>query len=109
MTARKTPVKTVAKAPARRTAKTKPVLITTAHRGVFAGLVPANQDHTAETVTLNRCRMAIYWGTSKGVLELADTGPTGKSRISAPADGVGLRAVTMIADITPEAWAAWTR
>lgn len=89
--------------------KTKPVLVTTSHRGVFAGLAPATQDLTAETVVLDDCRMAIYWGTTKGVFELAATGPTSKSRISAPADRVGLRAVTAIADITPEAWAKWTR
>ena len=89
--------------------KTKPVLVTTAHRGVFAGLVPTSQDPTAETVVLNDCRMAIYWGTTKGVFELAATGPTSKSRISAPAENVGLRSVTAIADITPEAWTKWTR
>lgn len=86
----------------------KPVLITTQHRGVFAGLVPDDQDHTAQTVVLDSCRMAIYWGTTNGVLQLAETGPTEKSRIGAPADNVGLRDVTMIADITPEAWALWT-
>jgi hypothetical protein len=89
---------------------TKPVLVTTAHRGVFAGLVPTDQDMCAETITLTDARMAIYWGTTKGVLQLADTGPTKTSRISAPAPiVVGLRAVTLIADVTPEAWAAWTR
>ena len=89
--------------------KTKPVLVTTEHRGVFAGLAPATQDPTAETITLDDCRMAIYWGTTKGVFELAATGPTSKSRISAAADNVGLRAVTAIVDITPEAWSKWAR
>jgi hypothetical protein len=91
------------------TRKTKNILVTTQHRGVFAGTVPATQDMCAETVTLDNCRMAIYWGTTKGVLELASTGPNAKSRIGAPADGVGLRGVTLMAAITDEAWTAWTR
>ncbi len=65
---------------------TKPVLITTQHRGVFAGLIPVDQDLSVKAMPLKSARMAIYWGTSKGVMELCDTGPTSKSRISAPAD-----------------------
>ncbi len=91
------------------TTTTRPVLVTTAHRGVFAGLVPADQDPTAGTVILDECRMAIYWATTRGVLELAEVGPNSKSRLSAPANRVGLRDVTMISDITPEAWVAWSR
>lgn len=83
----------------------KPVLITTQHRGVFAGLVPDDQDMTARTVALKSARMFIYWGTTKGVMELAETGPTEKSRISATADIPALHDVTAIFTITPEAWA----
>jgi hypothetical protein len=85
----------------------KPILITTQHRGVFAGLIDDTTDTTNRTLALTEARMAIYWGTTLGVLELAETGPTGKSRISAPAD-VLLHDVTMVADVTPEAWAKWT-
>jgi hypothetical protein len=86
---------------------TKPVLVTTSHRGVFAGLVPADQDMTARTVALGSAKMAIYWGTTKGVMQLAETGPTTKSRISAPADIPALHDITAIFDITPAAWAKW--
>jgi len=87
----------------------KPVLVTTKHRGVFGGLAPDKQKLDATDITLKDARMAIYWGTTKGVLELADTGPTGKSRISSAAIEVGLTDVTMIARISDEAWEAWTQ
>lgn len=84
-----------------------PVLITTQHRGVFAGLVPDDQDMSARSMPLKSARMAIYWGTTKGVMQLAETGPTGKSRISATADIPMLNDITAIFTITPEAWKAW--
>lgn len=87
----------------------KPVLVTTKHRGVFGGLVPNNQNMTATEIKLKDARMAIYWGTAKGVLELADTGPTDKSKISLPASEVGLTDVTMIANVTDKAWEGWNR
>ena len=87
----------------------KQVLVTTAHRGVFAGEIPASQDIGATAMPLINARMAIYWGTTKGVMELAHTGPTSSSKISAPADIPMLRDITAIFAITPEAWAKWTR
>jgi len=85
----------------------KPVLITTAHRGVFVGLVPEDQDMSVKAMPLAAARMAIYWGTTKGVMQLAETGPTSKSRISAPADIAMLHDITAVFDVTPEAWAKW--
>lgn len=85
----------------------KPILVTTAHRGVFAGLVPADTDLSAKTISLKEARMAIYWGTTKGVMELAETGPTDKSRISAKADIPVLHDVTAVLDVSDAAWAKW--
>lgn len=85
----------------------RPVLVTTKHRGVFAGLLSTDQDMGAETLDLKSARMAIYWGTTKGLMQLCQTGPTEKSRISAPADIPSLRDVTAVFDITAEAWAKW--
>ncbi|MGL4297520.1 MAG: DUF6948 domain-containing protein [Candidatus Neomicrothrix subdominans] len=85
---------------------TTPVLVTTKHRGVFGGLLDNDVPRDATTLNLTDARMAIRFGTTKGVLELAHTGPTSSSRISAPAD-ITLQDVTMIADITPAAWAKW--
>lgn len=85
----------------------KPVLVTTAHRGVFAGLIDDDQDLTAKAMPLRQARMAIYWGTTKGVMQLADTGPTSSSRIGAPADIPMLHDITALFTIKDEAWAKW--
>lgn len=55
---------------------------------------------------LKRARMAIYWGTTKGVMELAEVGPNPKSKISSRAD-LDLRGVTCVMEVTPEAVAKW--
>ncbi len=86
----------------------KPVLITTQHRGVFAGLIPDDQDLTAKAMPLKNARMAIYWGTTKGLMELCETGPTGKSKISAPANIPMLHDITAVFDITQAAWEKWS-
>lgn len=85
----------------------KHILITTQHRGVFAGEVPDDQDIAAKAMALQNARMAIYWGTTKGLMELCETGPTNKSRISAPADIPMLHDITAVFDITDAAWAKW--
>lgn len=81
----------------------RPVIICTEHRGVFYGYAT---DTSGDVVKLARAKMAIYWGTTRGVMELAHTGPTSKSRISAPAD-IEVRKVTAVFDVTPEAEAKW--
>lgn len=85
----------------------KPVLITTIHRGVFAGLIPDDQDLTAKGMPLQSAKMAIYWGTTRGVMELCDSGPTSKSKISAVADIPMLHDITAVFSISEKAWAAW--
>jgi hypothetical protein len=59
-------------------------------------------------MALTDARMAIYWGTTKGVMELADTGPTSKSKISARADIPVLHDITAVFAITDAAWKKWT-
>ena len=85
----------------------KPVLITTEYRGVFAGLIPNDQDLSARSMPLKSAKMAIYWGTTKGVMQLCASGPTSKSKVSAPADIPMLHGITAIFDIEPDAWNAW--
>lgn len=84
-----------------------PYMVTTAHRGVFAGLIPADTDLSQKTLSLKSARMAIAWGTTKGVMQLCDTGPTSNSRISAPADIPVLHDITGVFSITEKAWAKW--
>lgn len=80
------------------------ILVTTEHRGVWFAQVEESADLTPTTLTnLKNCRMAIYWGTKKGLQELCETGPTKDSRISAPADIVALHKVTAVFDVTDEA------
>lgn len=81
----------------------RPVLVTTTYKGVFFGYA---EDTTGDTIKLSRARMAIYWGTKKGVMQLCETGPTSSSKISARAD-IEVRGITMVADVTPDAVNAW--
>ena len=85
----------------------KPVLITTEYRGVFAGLIEDDQDLTARSMPMKSAKMAIYWGTTRGVMELCDTGPNSKSKISLPADIPMLHGITAIFDISADAWKKW--
>ncbi len=87
----------------------KPVLITTKHRGVFAGLIDDGQDMTARDMPLLQAKMAIKWGTDRGVMQLAETGPTNNSRISAAADIPMLHDITAVFTITPDAWKKWQK
>ena len=82
------------------------VIVTTSHRGVFFGYVEGPTEGLKE-VALTNVRCAIYWGTSKGVWELADTGPTQKSKIGARAPRLELRDITAIADVSEAAVANW--
>ncbi len=85
----------------------KPVLICTQHRGVFAGLISEDQDLTAKSMPLQEARMAIYWATTRGVMELAHTGPNSNSKISLPANIPMLNDITAIFEVTESAWKKW--
>ena len=81
----------------------RPVIVTTEHRGVFYGWAT---DTSGDRIHLKRARMAIYWGTTRGLMELCETGPTDKSRLSARAD-LEVRKITAVFAVTPEAAKAW--
>jgi hypothetical protein len=85
------------------TKKERPVIICTEHRGVFFGYAA---DTKGDTIHLRGARMAIYFGTTKGVMELAETGPTSKSKISARAD-IELRKVTAVFEVAADAVKKW--
>jgi len=86
----------------------KSILVTTEHRGVFYAEVSPEMDLTKTTLTdLKNCRMAVRFGTTKGVMQLCQTGPTPSSKISSPADIDVLHKVTGVFAITPEAASAW--
>jgi hypothetical protein len=81
----------------------RPVIVCTEYRGVFFGYA---EDTSGDVVDLKRAKMAIYWGTTNGVMQLAESGPTEQSKISAPAD-IQIRKVTAVFEVTPRAEKAW--
>jgi hypothetical protein len=82
----------------------RPVLVTTAHRGVFFGYA-SNTD--GDTIELKRARLCVYWSTDvRGVMGLPANGPSKSCRIG-PAADITLRSITAIAEVTPEAVKAW--
>ncbi len=83
--------------------KERPVIVCTSHRGVFFGYA---KDTTKDTIHLRSARMAIYWGTTRGVMELAEVGPNSKSKVSARAD-LEVRSITCVMEVTEEAAKAW--
>lgn len=86
------------------------ILVTTQHRGVWFAQVPEGTDLTSKTLTnLKNCRMAIYWGTTKGIQQLCDTGPTSSSKISAVADIAVLHDITAVFNVTDQASEAWLK
>ena len=85
----------------------KNILVTTKHRGVFFGQVPDDADLTETTLRLENARCAIRWATTRGIAQLAETGPTTSSKIGAPATIEALHDVTAVWHVTDEAAEAW--
>ena len=82
-----------------------PVLVTTEFRGVFFGYTSKSERELfeEENIVLHKCKNVIYFGTSKGFLELADTGPTCDSKIGSEAKKVILKKITSVAYCTEAA------
>jgi len=84
------------------------VIVCTAKRWVGFGYA---RDCAGASVFLRGSRCAIKFGTTGGIGELANAGPTSKSRVGDRCD-VLLHDVTAVFHVTPtavEAWEAWTR
>lgn len=82
----------------------RPVVVTTAHRGVFFGYA---EETRGDTIHLKRARNCIYWSADvRGFLGLAANGPVKGCRVGPPAD-IELRSVTCVAEVTPDAVKAW--
>lgn len=84
-------------------AKERAVIVTTEHRGVFFGYAT---DTKGDVIQLRSARMAISFGTTRGLLELAETGPTSRSKISARAD-MEVRKITAVFEVATAAVTAW--
>ena len=80
------------------------VLVTTEHRGVFAGYATKTD---GETIKLKDARLCVYWSADlKGFMGLASQGPSASCRIGPPAD-IELRNITAIVEVTPAAEKLW--
>lgn len=84
--------------------KERPVIVTTAHRGVFFGWAT---ETNGEIVHLKRARLCIYWSSDlRGFMGLASIGPNNSCRIGPEAD-IELRSVTSVVEVSQEALGRW--
>lgn len=87
----------------------RPVIVCTTHRGVFYGLTDKTNEEILkdDIVHLTGCMMAIYWGTSRGVMQLAATGPTATTKASLRAD-ITVKSITSVFNVSEEANQKWS-
>lgn len=84
------------------------VVVTTAHRGVFAGYLANGSNSDEKTVELAEAQMCVYWSADiGGVLGLAVTGPSKSCRIGPAVPKIVLQDVTSVMDATKEAEEKW--
>jgi hypothetical protein len=87
-----------------------PVLVTTEYRGVFFGYVESREQAIGRTVSLKSARNCLYWSSDvRGFLGLAANGPNKECRIGPKVPSLVLRAVTAVAEVTPESAEQWER
>ncbi len=82
-----------------------PLVVTTAHRGVFFGF---GRPTTNKTIRLTQAQMCVYWSSDvKGVLGLAAQGPTRGCKIGPPVPAMTLQDVTGVMEASDAAKTAW--
>ena len=82
----------------------RPVIVTTAHRGVFFGYAT---DTDGDVIALTQARLCVYWSKDmRGFMGLAAMGPSKDCRIGPPAD-ISLRNITAVLEVTPDAAQRW--
>lgn len=86
--------------------KLVPLVVTTAHKGVFFGY---GKPTTNKIIRLEQAQMCVSWSSDiKGIVGLASTGPSKSCRIGPPAPAITLQDVTAVMEVTKEAEKAWT-
>ena len=84
----------------------RPVLVTTAHRGVFFGYATKTD---GATIKLANARNCLYWSADcKGFMGLAANGPTSSCRVG-PAVDCELRNITAVLEVSASAAVAWEK
>ena len=89
-----------------KTSKTQiPLVVTTAHKGVFFGYGTPTEK---KTIRLVNARMCVSWSSDvKGVVGLAANGPSKGCRVGPAAPAITLGDVTAIMECSEKATAAW--
>lgn len=86
--------------------KELPVVVTTAHRGVFFGYIKESDIESA-IIPLRSARNCLSWSNDvKGFMGLAASGPNKSCRVG-PAVDISLRDITSVIECSPEATQAW--
>lgn len=87
----------------------KPIIVTTAHRGVFFGYGNPNPTED-KIVRIEEAQMAVYWSQDvRGILGLAADGPTSGCKIGPPVPAITLQDVTSIIEVSTKAEEAWKK
>ena len=82
-----------------------PLIVTTAHRGVFFGYGIVTDK---KIIRLENARMCVYWSNEcKGIVGLATSGPTKNCKIGPAAIAITIQDVTAIMEVTKEAEDKW--
>lgn len=82
-----------------------PLIVTTAHRGVFFGYGIPTKD---KTIRIEDARMCVYWSSDlHGVVGLASKGPSKDCKIGPAAPAITLLDLTSIMEVSQEAEAKW--
>jgi hypothetical protein len=84
--------------------KERPVLVTTAHKGVFFGYA---KETNGPVVQLRAGRLCVYWHQDlRGFMGLASHGPNKQCRVG-PAADIELRDITAVVEVSPVAVQKW--
>lgn len=82
-----------------------PLVVTTAHRGVFFGY---GTPTTESIIRIEKARMCVYWSAGvRSVLGLAANGPDKSCKIGPAVPAITLRDVTSVMEVSVEAAAKW--
>lgn len=85
--------------------KAIPLIVTTAHKGVFFGYGTPSDE---KTIRITQARMCVYWSSDvKSVVGLAATGPTKGCKIGPAAPALTIQDVTCIMEVSETAKAKW--
>lgn len=82
-----------------------PLVVTTAHRGVFFGY---GSPSDKKTIRITKAQMCVSWSSDvRGVVGLAATGPTRDCKVGPAAPAMTLQDVTGVMEVSEQAEKAW--